>query len=68
MKSEVIRLNENLRKEVKLLKALQGISYKEVAEFLEIRQDSFYNWLKGYYEFSEERQRRLLDVIACLKE
>ena len=68
MKSEVIRLNENLRKEVKLLKALQGISYKDVAEFLEIRQDSFYNWLKGYYEFSEERQRRLLDVIACLKE
>lgn len=68
MKGEVIRLNENLRKEVKLLKALQGISYKEVAEFLEIRQDSFYNWLKGYYDFSEERQRRLLDVIACLKE
>ena len=68
MKSEVIRLNDNLRKEVKLLKALQGISYKEVPEFLEIRQDSFYNWLKGYYEFSEERQRRLLDVIACLKE
>ena len=61
-------MNENLRKEVKLLKALQGISYKEVAEFLEIRQDSFYNWLKGYYEFSDERQRRLLDVIACLKE
>ena len=61
-------MNENLRKEVKLLKALQGISYKDVAEFLEIRQDSFYNWLKGYYEFSEERQRRLLDVIACLKE
>ena len=61
-------MNKNLRKEVKLLKALQGISYKEVAEFLEIRQDSFYNWLKGYYEFSEERQRRLLDVIACLKE
>lgn len=61
-------MNEKLRKEVKLLKALQGISYKEIAEFLEIRQDSFYNWLKGYYEFSEERQRRLFDVIACLKE
>lgn len=61
-------MNDKLRKEVKLLKALQGISYKEIAEFLEIRQDSFYNWLKGYYEFSEERQRRLLDVIACLKE
>ena len=61
-------MQEKLRQQVKLLKALQGISYKEVAEFLEIRQDSFYNWLKGYYEFSEERQRRLLDVIACLKE
>ena len=61
-------MNEKLRKDVKLLKALQGISYKEVAEFLEIRQDSFYNWLKGYYEFSEERQSRLLDIIACLKE
>ena len=61
-------MNDKLRKEVKLLKALQGISYKEIAEFLEIRQDSFYNWLKGYYEFGEERQRRLWDVIACLKE
>ena len=61
-------MNEKLRKEVKLLKALQGFSYKEVAEFLEIRQDSFYNWLKGFYELGDEKQRRLLDVIACLKE
>ena len=28
-------MNEYLRNEVKLLKALQGISYKEIAEFLE---------------------------------
>jgi DNA-directed RNA polymerase specialized sigma24 family protein len=61
-------LNDKLRKEVKLLKALQGISYKEIADYLEIRQDSFYNWLKGYYDLGEERQRRLFDVIACLKE
>ena len=61
-------MNDNLRKEVKLLKALQGVSYKEIAELLEIRQDSFYNWLKGYYDFGEERQHRLLDVICCLKE
>ena len=68
MKGASLSMNDYLRKEVKLLKALHGISYKEIAEFLEIRLDSFYNWLKGYYEFSEERQRRLLDVIACLKE
>lgn len=61
-------MNEKLRKEVKLLKALQGISYKEIADYLEIRQDSFYNWLKGYYDLGEERQNRLFDVIACLKE
>lgn len=61
-------MNDKLRKEVKLLKALQGVSYKEIAELLEIRQDSFYNWLKGYYEFGDERQNRLLEVICCLKE
>lgn len=61
-------MNDKLRKDVKLLKALQGISYKEIAELLEIRQDSFYNWLKGYYEFGAERQHRLIDVICCLKE
>ena len=36
-----------LRDEVKLLKALQGISYKEIAEYLEMPPKSFYNWLKG---------------------
>lgn len=61
-------MNDKLRNDVKLLKALQGISYKEIAELLEIRQDSFYNWLKGYYEFGEEKQHRLFDVICCLKE
>ena len=30
-------MNDKLRKDVKLLKALQGISYKEIAELLEIR-------------------------------
>ena len=61
-------MNDFLRKEVKLLKAIQGISYKEIAEFLEIQRNSFYNWLKGYYNFSDERQARLYEVIACLKE
>lgn len=61
-------MNDKLRKEVKLLKALQGVSYKELADYLEIRQDSFYNWLKGYYNFSYERQLMLYDVIAYLKE
>ena len=61
-------MNDKLRKEVKLLKALQGVSYKELADYLEIRQDSFYNWLKGYYNFSYERQLMLYDIIAYIKE
>lgn len=58
----------DLRKQVKLLKALQGISYKEIAEHLELPPKSFYNWLNGQYEFSEEREKRLFEIIAYLKE
>ena len=61
-------MNDYLRKEVKLLKAIQGISYKEIAEYLEIRQDSLYNWLCGYYELGKSKQMRLSDIINDLKE
>jgi len=62
-------MNAYLRKEVKLLKALQGISYKELAEeYLGIRQDSFYSWLRGYYNLGQEKQQQLYDVVSNLKE
>lgn len=61
-------MDEKLRTEIKLLKALQGISYKEIAEYLEISPDSLYCWLKGFYSFSEKRIKRTIEVIACLKE
>lgn len=61
-------MNNLLRKEVKLLKALQNVSYKELAEDLEIRQDSFYCWLKGYYDLGIEKQQRLRDIIELIKE
>lgn len=48
-------MNNELRKQVKLLKALQGISYKEIANYLEIRPDSLSAWLRGKYDFSEKR-------------
>lgn len=59
---------DELRKSVKLLKALQGISYKEIAEYMELSQKSFYNWLKGNYEFSEQRVKQLRYIIDTLKE
>lgn len=61
-------LNNELRKQVKLLKALQGISYKELAEYLEIKVNSLYSWLRGNYDFSEKRLSMLQNIITNLKE
>lgn len=61
-------MNQILRKEVKILKAIQGVSYKELAEYLEIRQDSFYNWLNGQYDLGDKKQKRLFEIVATLKE
>ena len=61
-------MRQDLRVEVKLLKALQGVSYKEIAEYLEVKQDSFYSWLKGNYEFGEEKELLLKEVITNIKE
>ncbi|MDY5468761.1 MAG: hypothetical protein SPG25_06255 [Eubacteriales bacterium] len=61
-------MDDFLRNECKYLKCYQGISYKEIAEYLEIRQDSFYSWLKGYYSFSIERQQKLKEIIETLRE
>lgn len=61
-------MNNELRKQVKLLKALQGISYKELAEYLEIKVNSLYSWLRGNYDFSEKRLAMLQNVITNLKE
>ena len=61
-------MNDELRKQVKLLKALQGITYKELAEYLEIKVNSLYSWLRGNYDFSEKRLSMLQNVITNLKE
>lgn len=61
-------MNEALRKQVKELKVYQNITYKELAEYLEIQKNSFYNWLKGYYNLGDEKQKQLQDIINNLKE
>ena len=60
-------MNDKLRERCKLAKALQGISYKEMAEYLEIKQDSFYCWLKGYYQLSTKKQKQLDQILDLLK-
>ena len=60
--------NEKLRIMVKQLKIYQGISYKEISEYLEIRQDSFYNWLHNQYDFCYDTQLKLYDIVSNLME
>lgn len=61
-------MNEILRKRVKLLKANQDIKYLEIAEYLEVKPNSFYNWLKGQYDFCFDTQQRLKEIISNLWE
>ena len=61
-------MNEFLLNECKSLKAFQGVSYKELAEYLEIRHNSFYSWLNGQYDFGTERQKKLQEIINTIKE
>ena len=59
---------EDLRKRCKLAKALNGVSYKDLSNYLDIRQDSFYCWLKGYYELSYSKQIKLQMLLDGLME
>ena len=60
-------MQEKLREKVKLLKALQDVSYTEIAAHLEIHKNSFYNWLKGYYNLSTEKTERLIEIITLIR-
>ena len=60
-------MQNKLRQQVKILKALQGINYKELALYIEITHNSFYSWLNGYYNLSIEKAERLQQVIDTLK-
>lgn len=61
-----LTMNELMRKKCKELKCFAGIPYKEIAEYLEVKRNSFYNWLKGDYNFSPERLERLQEIVANL--
>ena len=53
-------MDEYLRNECKYLKCYKGITYKQLADSIGIKQDSFYNWLKGYYDFKISGYNSLL--------
>lgn len=60
-------MQDNLRKEVKLAKACNDdIYYKDFAEYLDITEHAFYNWLNGYYNLSDKNIKKLHDLVVDL--
>lgn len=52
--------DKDLRIKVKMLKATNGIvNYYELAEYLEMTEKSFYNWLGGYYNLGHKKKELL---------
>lgn len=60
---------ELLRKRVKMIKAMEDISYKIIAEdLLDMKYNSFINWLHGYSNLGYTRSQKLRDYIDCLED
>lgn len=61
-------IQDNLRKEVRKLKWEEGINYKIIAEdLLEMKYNSFINWLHKYKDLSNKRINILKDFINTIK-
>lgn len=56
-------MNKELRQAVKIFKIKSEKNYKQIAEELKININSFYNWLNGYYELSQEKETILWGFI-----
>lgn len=59
-------MNDELRRQVRLIKALRGVPYKKFAEAMGIAQANFSNWLCGKYNFGEEKQQQLVEIIVAI--
>lgn len=55
-------------KQVRLLKAIHNVSYGSIAEELGITRNSLYNWMRGSYEFSKQKQQALQQIIDRYEE
>ena len=60
---------EKIRKLVKIAKALNDdIYYKDFADYIDVSEHGFYNWLNGYYNLSKSKLDKLEDVVVELAE
>jgi predicted DNA-binding protein YlxM (UPF0122 family) len=64
---EMQKQGDKLREQVKLCKVYNSDwSYKQIAEVIEVTPHAFYNWLNGYYELSQRKERRLRELLSDL--
>ena len=59
--------NNTARKEVKLLKAMNDVTYSEFAEMIGLSKGVIYNWLANSFDLGEDRLKIASEVIADLK-
>lgn len=53
----------DLRLLIKLLKVNSGLSYKAIAQKLNISESSIYNWLNNQFDFSSETNKKIIKLI-----
>lgn len=59
--------HEILRLQIKLACACNNdIKIKHFAEYIDINENSFYNYMSGYYNISESKARKLQDIVVDL--
>ena len=59
--------DEYLRNRCKLIEAIGQVeSYIELAEMIDIKRKSFYNWLRGEYDLSNSKKTLLKDILDDL--
>ena len=58
---------DELRKQVRIAKACNDdIYYKDFAAYLDITENSFYNWLNREYDLSRSKAKKLESVVVDL--
>lgn len=61
-------MQDILRMAVKVYKAKNDTNYKAIANELNMNKNSFYNWLRGCYDLSEEKVCVLQAILNNRKE
>ena len=56
--------NDQARQQVKLLKALTDMTFKDMAKEIGISDDTFYNWKCNHFNFGEDKLSRTEEMLS----